>query len=167
MQSSHKYYFYENLAHSWNRATQESGKLASHISTFLERKYKVNSTLEIFPRNRVCRCYMLLKTLVAWISYDWKPAGRTLMFFPYNSLTWESSNLEYKHSLLLKQESVSTKLFHRKSTKQQNEALDEPDKGSWRHCSLLLLYTIYLPLSMHGLTDLRLVQIGSNSFDLN
>lgn len=37
--------------------------------------------------------------------------------------------MEYKYSLLLKLDSVYMELFHRKSTKQKNEALDEPENA--------------------------------------
>lgn len=156
MQSPYKYFLYKRLTCNWNSATQESGKLASQISTFLERKYEVKSTLETFPRSRIWRSYILLQTLGDlhfFFMIENHQAG-FWFFSSYNCLTREGSNLEYKHSLLFKQDSVSIELFCRRSTKQQNEALEEPEKCSSCHCSLLLPYKIYLSLSMPGLTDL-------------
>lgn len=97
-------FLYKKLTCSWNRATQESGVSASHVLTFLERKYKVNRVLETLPRSRISRFYILLETLGDLLVFLWlKTIKKDSDFFSYNSLTWGGSNLEYKHSLLLKQ----------------------------------------------------------------
>lgn len=170
MQSSYKYYLYKKLTHSWNSATQEHEKLASHLPTFLERKYKVNSTLENFPRSRVCKSYMLLKSLCGLAFFMIENHQEGFWFFslvilsPEKAVTWNTSISCCLHRTV-PQLSFSTGRVQ--EYKSKDEALDEPEECSWSHCSLLLPYKIYLSISMHGLTDLRLVQIGSNSFDLN